>query len=490
MISVLNYPLFSAMFSEGRTECVGLMDLLSKAHLITDIKANSCTGKLALIRFCIAFLCDAYQLCNLDDRADLLDAGAFDKNKLLKYVAECEAEGVCFDLDDEKHPFMQAAYDVEMDEKSEKPIAKILFDCPGGNNHIHLDHRHEDAHEVDTPTAFEAMLETYMFCPAGLSGASNVNNTPPVYAIVYGKNMFETLVLNMVSADEIINIPYGEKEIAWRRNHFVVPGERIVDMSFLKAMTWQPRRLTLHWDEDGKVRNLNLQNGLNFQGNGLWMDPHVVYRRNKDGLWFSVKPELGRELWRDVGILISGDQNVRGTVPLQNMRYVTTGLPAVMDVELIGMISNQEAILGRTSERLRLPVQLFSQEDLAQEFRTVLNIAETMNKAIDNVVKQEFCHAQDKKKKSTIAQQASEAFLHEINTILFGRYLDELMKDDSFSDRSSRYFNEIWRVLDQTVLTDIVERTGNDVAALKRQNTVRSKIWREYDKLKKEVGVN
>lgn len=490
MISVLYSPLFEAVYSDGRVEQLGLMDLLSKAHLITDIKANSCTGKLALIRFCMAFLSDAHPLGNLDERADLLEAGAFDTARLRDYVNKCKAAGVSFDLDDEKHPFMQAAWDAELDAKSEKTVSKILFDCPGGNNHIHLDHRYEDAHEIDTRMAFEAMLETYLFCPAGLSGASNVNNTPPVYAIIYGNNLFETLALNMVSAEEIGNIPYGEGEVAWRSNRCVIPGKKCAEMSLLKALTWQPRRLTLHWDEDGMIRRLHLQNGLNFQGNGLWKDPQVIYRRNKDSEWFSMKPELGRELWRDVGVLISGDQNTRSTVPLQNIRMVWTDIPAVLDVELIGMISNQEAILGRTGQRLRLPVQLFEKEHLAREFRTALNLVETMNRALEKEVIREFCHEQDKKKKSMIAQQASEAFLYEMHHAIFGHYLDELIVDGSFQQRSRWFLDEMWRVLDQAVLADVVEQTGTDVASLKRQNAVRGRVRLEYNKLKKGVEGN
>lgn len=489
MISVLHSPLFTAVFPDGHSERVGLLELLTNAHLIADIKANSCTGKLALLRLCIAFLSDVYRPADLNERAELLDSGAFDANRLLDYVAKCEASGASFDLDDEKRPFMQAAYDARIDAKSEKPVAKILFDCPGGNNHIHLDHRYEDAHEVDTQTAFEAMLETYLFCPAGLSGASNVNNTPPVYAIIHGPNLFETLVLNMVSADEIINIPYGEDEVMWLRNEPVVPGAKTAEMSFLKALTWQPRRLTLHWDTDGMVRRIHLQNGFNFQGNGLWKDPHVVFRKNKDGEWFSVKPELGRELWRDVGTLISG-KGVRSTVPIQNIQSIMMDLPSVLDVELIGMISNQEAILGRASERLRLPVQLFSGEDLAYEFRMALSLSEAMNRALENAVKQEFCHAQDKKKKSVIAQQASETFLHEMQGVLFGEYLNALLEGGPFSERSQRYLESMWSVLDQSVLADIIERTGSDVASLKHQNAVRDRVRREYNKLKKGVESN
>ncbi|MGX8705068.1 MAG: type I-E CRISPR-associated protein Cse1/CasA, partial [bacterium] len=385
---------------------------------------------------------------------------------------------------------MQAAYDAELDAKAEKPVSKILFDSPSGNNHIHLDHRLEDLHEADTQTAFEAMLETYLFCPAGLSGASNVNNTPPVYAIIHGRNLFETLALNMVSADELINIPYGEDEAAWVRNERIVPGAKTAEMSLLKALTWQPRRLTLQWDADGMVRRIYLQNGLNFQGNGLWKDPHVIFRKNKQGEWFSVKPELGRELWRDVGTLISGSRDIRSTIPIQNIQSIMLELPPVLDVELIGMITNNEAILGRTNERLRLPVQLFSREDLAQEFRMALNLAESMNRSLDYAVKQVFCHPQDKKKKSDIAQQACEAFLHEMQGVLFGPYLNALLEGGAFAERRQRYLNDMWAILDEAVLANIVEQTGSDVASLKRQNAVRGKVRWDYNKLKKEVEGN
>lgn len=480
MISVLYAPLFTAIYKDGREEKLGLIDLLTDAHCIAELKANSCTGKVALLRLCIAFLSDVYRLETTDNRADLLEKGCFDRRLLLEYVENCEQDGACFLLDDEKKPFMQAKYDEELDAKAEKPVAKIMFDRPGGNNHIHLDHRHEGDHVSDTALAFEAMLETYLFCPAGLSGASNVNNTPPVYAFLHGKNMFETLVLNMVSKKEIGTIPYGLGETAWERNERIVPGTKVVQMSLLKALTWQPRRLTLCWDEDGTIRRLYLQNGLNFQGNGLWFDPHVIYRRTKDGALASVKPELGRELWRDAGMLVRGSRDTYSTIPLQNIENVWDRIPDYLDVEMIGLITNQESVLGRIDERLELPVSLFEDSEKASEFQDALEFCESMYRELDKAVKWQYCHSGDKKKRSIIAQQAGETFLHAMRRVLFGSYLKWLQEVPEFKDRANMYFDAMWEVLDGPVLRDVIERTGNDVPSIKRQNAVRGKVRKEY----------
>lgn len=489
MISILHDPLFTAVELDGGVRRLGLLELLAEAHRFSDLKANSCTGKFALIRLCIAFLSDAYRLQNIDDRADLLAEDYFDRKKLERYVAACEAKGACFALDDEEKPFMQAAFDSELDESAEKPVSKIMFDCPSGNNHIHCDHRHEDEHEADTAAAFENMLETYLFCPAGLSGASNVNNTPPIYAFIHGGNLFETLVLNMVSEEELDNIPFGTGEVAWTRNELIKPGEKVVNMSFLKALTWQPRRLTLLWDEDGMVRRVLLQNGLNFQGNALWQDPHALFRKTKDESWTTVKPELGRELWRDAGSLVSSGSSSRTTVPIMNIDQVWDECPSWLDVELIGLVTNQESVLGRVNERLRMPRELFEREELAAEFRNILDRTETMYRSFIKDVAWQFGHASDKKKKSVVAEQAGEIYLHNMHEVVFGRYLDDLLAGIPALERVTRFMDAMRKSLNEA-LTEAVDTTGNDVPTMKRQNAVRAAVRKDYMALRKELGLN
>ena len=492
MINILHAPLFTAVERDGGTKQLGLLDLLAEAHLFVDLKAASCTGKFALIRLCIAFLSDAYCLKEIDERRDLLEAGCFDRSVLERYVAACETNGTCFALDDRERPFMQAAYDANLDADAVKPVANILFDAPSGNNHIHLDHRHEDEHEIDAACAFESLLEIYMFCTSMSQGyPSGVNNAPPLYALLHGQNFFETLVLNMLSEEEMDtdNIPYGWNETAWCLHETIIPRKSEINMSLLKALTWQPRRLTIIWDEDAKVRSIFFQQGLDFRGNELWKDPHTIYIKTNKDTWTTKQPNLGRELWRDSGLLLCNNASIRSTIPIINASDVWDNRPAYLDIELIGMATDQGTILGRVNERLKMPRELFENESTAFEFRWILEKVELMYRALTKDVVWQFCHASDKKKKSSVAEQAGEIYLHAIRETVFGSYIKELLTDTSPSDRHAHFMDNVWKALDEA-LSDAVETTGDDVPTMKRQNAVRAKVRKDYMALRKELLSN
>ncbi len=389
-------------------------------------------------------------------------------------------------MDDENNPFMQSRVDAALDEKAERPISKIMFDCPSGNNHIHLDHRHQEEHEVDVATAFEEMMGYYAFCPAGLHESSSINNTPPVYALIHGDNLFQTFVLNMVSAEELGAIPFGKGETPWLRKETIIPDQKVIDMSYLKALTWQPRRLTIMWDENSPIRRAYVQNGLNFTGNNLWLDPNVMYKKNKDGGWSSVKPELKRQLWRDAGSVVSGSSSIRSAIPIQNIATVWDSCPQWLDVELIGLITSNASVLGRINERLKLPRELFERDDLASEFRTLLESTELMFGSLKKQVRNEFCHSTDNQKNGTIADQAGELFLHGIHDVLFGSYLDELLADKPYATRISNFMDAMWDILDTTMQT-VIDSTGDDVLSMKRQMKVRTEVRKQYFMRRKEL---
>ena len=167
MISVIKDNLFKAETLEGRRTRVGLRDLLVHAHEYSNLCGRTVTGRVALIRLCIAFLEDVYRLQYMDERRDLLEEGCFDERKIDMYIEKCEEDGPCFLLDDVNCPFMQAAYCEEADANAEKPVAALFFDEPAGNSHIFLEHRPIETIVADASEALECMLETYMFCTAG-----------------------------------------------------------------------------------------------------------------------------------------------------------------------------------------------------------------------------------------------------------------------------------------------------------------------------------
>lgn len=472
MISVLDDGLFRVADANGETQKAGLRYLLAHAHELTDICGRTQTGRVALLRLCVAFLEDVYRPKTLKDRRQMLKRGCFDMALVEAYVSECNKDGPRFDLDDAEHPFMQMALDPEIDEGAEKPVSNLFFDRPAGNAHIHFDHRPIEAAFADASDAFEGMLETYLFCTAGAQlYPSGINNTPPVFCIIRGNNLFETLVLNMVSERELGNIPFGEGMVPWRLERSIVPKETVASVSYLEAMTWQPRRLTLAFDDDGMVRKIYLQQGKNFTGDGRWRDPWVPFRRMKDGGMTSIKPELGRRLWRDAGSVLStlGNESLV-PVPIMNVVGVWENIPnGIVPIEATGMITNQAAILGAAHEMLRIPEVLLEDEDKAGRFREWIALSEEIYGVTTRIIFNDYS--------AETARLVGETFLRDVHDVLFGASLNDLAAAasvDTFEAANRGFGGALFNALRDS-LRGILEETGTSVENIKRQNAVEAK---------------
>lgn len=493
MISALYDPLFQAVRMDGSKVTLGLKPLLIQAHTLKDLSARTPTGRCALMRLCIAFLTEVYKPRDAEARREIFESGAFDGTRIEEYIQECEANGPRFLLDDERHPFMQAAYEEKLDAKALKPVAALFADLPSGNNHIHLEHRLQDEYEMDADQAFEAMMETYLFCPASLLGPSGCNNTPPLYALLRGRSLFETLALNMVSVQELGNIPLGEGEVPWRMETVIQPRKQVNEISFLQALTWQPRRLTLIFDADGKVRKVYLQAGLDFRGNSGWEDPHVSYFLKKDGTWGTLKPELGRQVWRDAGMLMATrSTSERPPIPVTNLGDVWWDPDEnwKISMDVIGMITDQATLMGWLHERLVLPQCLLCDESRAEEFKLYVQRTNELHAQVKYGIDKLIYEI--KKGTSSIAQQAGELFLQEMHEFLFGRCLEQIMDQPVFGqERQGRledFWKKAWYALND-VWIRVVEKSGFSIREIKRQNQARGWVMHEYKRLREKDGV-
>lgn len=492
MISILNDGLFRAEMPDGTRRMVGLRELLEQAHAITDLCGRSATGRLALLRLCVAFLEDVYAPRRTEDRSRLLAEGRFDGRRIDAYIEACESLGRVFLLDDDRHPFMQAAYDPEMDGKAERPAAAVFMDIPSGNAHIHTDHRRMEEVVADAPDALEGMLETYMFCPSGVQGyPSAVNNVNPVYCVVRGRNLFETLVLNMAAAEELADqVPFGEGMVPWRTGAPVLPREAASTVSFLEAFTWQPRRLTLAFDDDGRVRRVYLQQGRNFTGDGRWRDPWAAYRRHRDGTLASLKPELGRQLWRDADKILAGPGIA--PVPIANAKKVWRSIPnGALSVEMTGVIASQASILGVAHETIHIPEALLEDEASPDGgsrldcFRAWFDITEEMYSVLMRTIAGDY----DQK----TAHLVGESFLRRMREAIFGTSLGQLVsqagpvgEEDGKAIRAA-FGESLWRALKES-LRDVMENSGASVRNIRRQNEIEAKVLGYCARRLKEEG--
>lgn len=407
--------------NDGIKMSVGLLDLLEQAHELKDVVCGSPLENYAVMRLLIAFLMDAIAPESTEERKILFQKGSFSKESLEDYVTLCKDEGCSFDLFDEKRPFMQAAFDEKQDANKEKPIAALVHTLPSGNNHIHFDHRYESEHELTCAEALRALCAAYVFCTSGLSGPSSVNNTPCAYILCEGSNLFETLVLGMLSKRECGNIPWSTPPIAWRNSQNIVPKKEVASMSILAAFTWMPRRVTLIPDAKvGIVSRAYIQPGLNFLGNGLWSDPHVAYRQNKKGEWFSLKPQVGRDLWRDVGMLAAAyevDASHRPPVCVSRSGKIIKNSELVIGLEMVGLVTNQAQYVSLQYDRLAIPRRILEVPELGEHLQHEMMLIELVAQRIQGAYS---------KLEASVAQQLEAIYFEWLYEALFREYLPKL----------------------------------------------------------------
>ena len=490
--SVLTEPVIPVLMPDGKKKRIGIRAFFLEAHHIRDISGNNPLERYAILRLLIAFAMDMLHPETSYDRMELLQTGHFDADSLEEYIRECEKDGPRFDLFDSEHPFLQSKYDEAMDSKAKKPIATILHALPSGNNHIFIDHRLADSHSISIPDAFHALCATYVFCVSGTAGPSSVNNTPPLYTVMIGGNLFETIVLNMVSKAEAAPLPYGEGDVPWRNRRVVIPKEHVASVSLIEGLTWMPRRITLIYREhNDSIDSLYCQAGLNFQGNDLWNDPHVPKFRKKDDSFGTVKPELSREVWRDVGSMLYDHdcKQVRQPLVIRCLKnvYDDDDLPDWVMIRAAGLITNQAAYTGWSESELSIPSLFLYDEKKAETFREDVHLIESLQSMIYSNVQRysDKPRSGSPSEEHETASQCRQYFLKAAHDFLFGKNMAEIKTNNPATDHSKLFCNAMRKIVQDT-LTQILHTTGNDADSIMRQIETEKWIWINYHKIMKE----
>lgn len=455
---------------------LSLWECLENAH---DLERISCVSPLetyAVHRFLCAFVMDALQLPNKTARIQILNQGKFEMDVFDHYIKTCEKEGVSFDLFHRKRPFMQAGFDPKYDQ-AEKPAAVIMADVPSGNNHIFLEHKMADEHYLFPDEAIRAMLRSYLFATSGAQGyPSSVNNTPCLYVMIQGHNLFETIILGCISQKEAGNLVYGKP--AWRTNTGVVPKTAFASIGLLQGLTWQPRRLTFIEDSDGLIRRVYYAQGNNFKGNSLWRDPHVPYRLLKDASFSSIKPAEGRSLWRDLGAMAASKENRFGKRP-----QVIAGIPEdwrTCRINVIGLITSQATLVDTVYEEMLIHSSILNNEEYGEVLHRDLNFIEEINRKIASVASNEIF--------TSVVKDMQNNFLASARDFLFSSYLDKLSQcstDDDYAELQVSIEDALLQNL-YDMFEQLSLRLGYDAKNIVKQSIVRKRILDGYYKLRRE----
>lgn len=222
------------LYNTGKTDRVGIRGALSEASRIREIILPSPLDSFAVHRFILTLL---YW------KADLASGVARARESLLKgeEIPVAVLDGIvkeqeCFDLFDERSPFLQDP--TVREEKKDKSAGSFFAELATGTNIAHFHHGDDESLCLCLPCAALGLLRLVPWTQSGGAGLTpSVHNAPPIMALATGDSLATTLGLNLVPLE-------GKAGEAKWSGHFK-PTNPAAPIPYLEALTWNPRRILL-----------------------------------------------------------------------------------------------------------------------------------------------------------------------------------------------------------------------------------------------------
>jgi CRISPR system Cascade subunit CasA len=306
-----------------------LRDTLTQAHDIKEISDDSPLVTIALHRLLLAILHRNFGPADFDEWKELWRAGQWDAAKLNDYFAQWQHR---FELFDKERPFYQVPRmtkavvvkkgkakneEIIIEEVEILPISTLIQEAAAATNATLFDHRIDAYPDV----LHSSKVARYLIARQGYSISEGSGYAESVGAngytiLVKGKNLFETLALNLVPYNEETPIPHQiEKDISkdkpiWEQDyplhqHANENGEAH-PLGYLDYLTWQGRKIHLVSDKESdsvswcqRVKNLKLNTYANF------FDPLKSYEENDKKGWLARRINKEKALWRDCHSLLA-----------------------------------------------------------------------------------------------------------------------------------------------------------------------------------------
>ena len=460
---------------DDKEELLGILQVIEKAHELKEISSASPLEEYSLYRFLGLFLMDALRPESEEDIEDLLDEGHFDLGRIEDYVSTCMAEGVSFDLFDEKRPFLQSVYDPKIDSEI-KPVSALDCTRPSGNNHTHFEHMKTLGQSLAPDEAARLILTTYLFCTAAAQEyPSGVNASPPYFGVIKGKNLFETLVLTLLPCDSI-RIVLDAPPVLWRRTEPVVPKREVGATSWLHGMLFPARRIHLVPDKNGKVIGVHLCQGEDFVNKGGWRDPYVSYYE-KDGTQVPVRPKADRAIWRNMCVIV----DTLGKQPMQLLKQFREHCDdGIVNLTLYGVETNQAKYLATYRHNLTFPIRLTEDEESIDLLNRCISASERLSNYLKKGMKSITAAG------NTAPKQAVQQYYSECERLfweLCDQAVDSAKQKELYIEFCEKISDAALKAFDDAI--SCMNLRASDLAAAAVQ---RVELKKSINKLKKEAN--
>ena len=433
--NLLDEPWIPVRLLDGTIADVGLLELLRCTTEIADLACELPTQSIAIQRLVLAI---AYRVAPPRDARDWVrqwDEGA-PTEQMIEYLERWRDR---FYLFGGRFPFMQVA-DLRTAKDAVSGLEKLIADVPNGEQFFTT--RHGRALACIPPSeAARWLVHAQAYDPSGIrSGAVGDSQVKggkgyPIgpswcghLGLVWlkGKDLDETLVLNLVPADAAqlrgveSSTEWGacswedsEAESAVRGDYSLLdPSGTPRDISIPRLLTWHSRRVRLVGNREG-VTGVVLAQGdklapqqmHRYEPQSLWRYSTPQSKKFKQDVYMPRKYEAGRALWRNLPGTLPTVTTVQGVdkqpkqefLPSATLSFhyqldnasIETAYPKVMRIQAVGVTYGpQEATFEDIySDELTLSVAVMrvEHEDLSAEIDRQVRLTEEIARHVGNL---------------------------------------------------------------------------------------------------------
>lgn len=294
----------------GGRRKVNLPEALSQAHTLLGISDPSPLITVALHRLLLALVLRTHRLRDTADWERLWNTGRFDAAAVAAYGEGREGQ---FDLLHPTRPFYQVPF---MAGEKVHPVAALALEAASGNNPALFDHGLVEGDAVlplDRAACYLLAHQAFAV-GGGVSKPFNRMDAPLTKGIVVevlGRNLFETLALNVMTRQywNRLTPEIGEDLPFWEEEDPPEPvKEGTVVRGPLHYLTWQSRQVHLVVDPDrGVVTGCQIAQRYCLPKDGSPVDPGKCYYASEDKKeagWLPRRLQKDRAAWRLTHVLL------------------------------------------------------------------------------------------------------------------------------------------------------------------------------------------
>jgi CRISPR system Cascade subunit CasA len=387
---------------------LNIVETLCSSHRAREIIHHSPLVIVAIHRLLLAILHRIFGPPDQHAWRDIWERSYLEESNIDGYLGQWKHR---FDLFHEIDPFYQTGV-LSFDYATS--TAKLFHELASGNNKVLFDHTLMSSPPVLTASEAARLLIAFQtYAIGGLltyekgyverdRSADAAFMVKGAAVLVTGRNLFETLMLNLVHYNSDDGEPFAfETEMdkpAWERDSCVESRDRFPD-GYLDWLTWQSRRVRLkpEADDRGKpvVREVVIMKGYQLP-DGEWRRSYetmIAFRKNEKAKsnqepWSALAFTEDRALWRDTLSLLQTVQNERARpktvdwlADLKSKDFLFTD--QMLPLSTYGLCNDRATVYFWRREMFPLPLAYLTDNELVDKLKSMLALAEEAGKALD-----------------------------------------------------------------------------------------------------------